>query len=29
MPVKPHIFDPILDELATLGIAFGERTERL
>jgi len=29
MPVKPHIFDPILDELATLGVAFDERTERL
>jgi len=29
MPVKPHIFDPILDELAALGVAFDERTERL
>jgi saccharopine dehydrogenase (NADP+, L-glutamate forming)/spermidine synthase len=29
MPVKPHIFDPVLDELATRGVVFDERTERL
>ena len=29
LPVKPHIFDPILEELAGIGVAFDERTERL
>ena len=29
MPVLPHIYDPILDELATLGVAFRETTETL
>jgi saccharopine dehydrogenase (NADP+, L-glutamate forming)/spermidine synthase len=29
MPVKPHIYDPVLDELETLGVAFDERTETL
>jgi saccharopine dehydrogenase-like NADP-dependent oxidoreductase len=29
MPVLPHIYDPILDELATLGVAFRETTEAL
>jgi len=29
MPVLPHIYDPILDELATLGVAFRETTEVL
>jgi saccharopine dehydrogenase (NADP+, L-glutamate forming)/spermidine synthase len=27
LPVKPHIFVPILDEMAALGCAFDERTE--
>ena len=25
LPVKPELYEPILDELATLGIAFTER----
>ena len=25
LPVKPELYDPILDELATLGIAFTEK----
>ena len=29
MPVKPHIFDPILDEMAARGVAFRETTETL
>jgi hypothetical protein len=29
MPVLPHIYGPVLDELATLGIAFRETTETL
>jgi saccharopine dehydrogenase-like NADP-dependent oxidoreductase len=29
MPVKPHIFDPILDEMAARGAAFSEATVKL
>jgi saccharopine dehydrogenase (NADP+, L-glutamate forming)/spermidine synthase len=29
MPVLPHIYDPILDELETLGVAFHETTEAI
>lgn len=29
LPVIPSIFDPILDEIATLGVEFEERTEQI
>jgi len=29
LPVKPHIFTPILEEMAALGVVFDERTETL
>ncbi len=29
LPVKPHIYDPILDEMAARGVAFRETTETL
>lgn len=29
LPVKPHIYVPILDEMAARGVVFEERTERL